>query len=78
MKTGCRKKNVHEFILLTLLTGIVVGGNVAIDAFDDENISSSLINPITKFISCDVTIIAADCLCDDGEQMNGVNNVFNI
>ena len=65
-------------ILLTLLTGIVDGGKVAIDPpFDDENISSSLINPITKLISCDVTIIAADCFCGDGE-MNGVNNVFNI
>lgn len=64
--------------MLTLLTDSVVGGSVAIDAFDDENISSSLINPITKLISCDVTIIAAVCFCADDGDMNGVNNVFNI
>lgn len=63
---------------LTLLTDMVVGGSVDIDAFDDENISSSLINPITKLISCDVTIIAAVCFCADDGEMNGVNNVFNI
>lgn len=66
-------------ILLTLLTDMVVvgGGKVAIDD-DDENISSSLIKPITKLISCDVTIIAAVCFCAVDGDMNGWNNVFNI
>lgn len=62
---------------LTLAIGIRFGGKVANDAFGGENISSSLIKPITKLISCEVTIIAADCFCvDDGT--NGVNSVFNI
>lgn len=67
-----------RFISLTLAIGTVVGGNVDIDALGDENISSSLMKPITKLISCDVTIIfAADCFCIDGGT-NGVNSVFSI
>lgn len=62
---------------LTLVIGIVDGGKLANDAFGDENISSSLMKPITKLISCEVTIIAADCFCVDGGT-NGWNNVFNI
>lgn len=44
-----------------------------------EKISSSLIKPITKLMSCDVTnMVATDDVdfCVDGA--NGVNNVFNI
>lgn len=67
-----------RLILLTLAIGTVAGGNVDIDALGDENISSSLMKPITKLISCDVTIIvAADCFCVDGGT-NGVNSVFSI
>lgn len=60
-------------LLLLLFFGLGDGGGDAV------NISSSLMNPITKLISCDVTSMAATDdvgFCVDGA--NGVSNVFNI